>query len=497
MSWRSPVLVIGLDAATWEVIEPLMAAGRLPNLESLMREGASGPLRSIVRYPSPALWTTIITGRLPEEHGVQDFYSATRTQIRVPTLYDILEGDSGSIGLFRWHATWPPLTNTKFCVPAYTARSPETHPAQLRFLNDLARPQGLRSYLQGGLRTLQHGARLRTLAKSVGEIVYELAARPEQKEWWYRRRLLESAIYGDVFAYLLRRHKPDFSAVLFSVIDDFGHHYWKYREPELFEDVTEEEARKYGPVIDQAYMAVDRALGVILGALPDDLLVFVVSDHGQGPISPIVRPYRISAQKLANTLGFTDKVWVTDLGYSALFRPRSPEDGDKVLGQLRDMLAEIRLQEDGRPVFRVSPGGAGSVSVTVAVGRDVPLESAVVQPVGHLGDLVYTRGEISGHHTEQGIIIAKGPGVRAGHQIRGAGLMDVTPTLLALKGQPVRTVMGGRVLTEIIEDSFLDRYPVTYTEPEKSPDGEAQDLPFTEDELALLESKLRSLGYLS
>jgi predicted AlkP superfamily phosphohydrolase/phosphomutase len=42
----SKLLVIGLDAATFDVIEPAAAEGKLPNLARLIKNGASGPLRS-------------------------------------------------------------------------------------------------------------------------------------------------------------------------------------------------------------------------------------------------------------------------------------------------------------------------------------------------------------------------------------------------------------------------------------------------------------------
>ena len=69
MTWKSPVVMIGIDAACWEVIDPHLASGRLPNLARLMEEGTWGPLRSL-HYTSPALWTSISTGKLPGVRSV-------------------------------------------------------------------------------------------------------------------------------------------------------------------------------------------------------------------------------------------------------------------------------------------------------------------------------------------------------------------------------------------------------------------------------------------
>ena len=55
------VVVIGLDSATWLMMDPLLEAGRLPNLGRLMAEGGHGPLRSSIPYVSAAAWVSFAT----------------------------------------------------------------------------------------------------------------------------------------------------------------------------------------------------------------------------------------------------------------------------------------------------------------------------------------------------------------------------------------------------------------------------------------------------
>src|SRR5205085_10696658 len=64
------ILVIGLDAATMELIEPWVAAGHLPALARLMKEGASGRLISTPNMHSASAWTSILTGLNPGRHGL-------------------------------------------------------------------------------------------------------------------------------------------------------------------------------------------------------------------------------------------------------------------------------------------------------------------------------------------------------------------------------------------------------------------------------------------
>ncbi|MEO7971987.1 MAG: alkaline phosphatase family protein, partial [Thermoanaerobaculia bacterium] len=67
------VLFVGLDGADWQFLEPLMAAGRMPNLAKLTREGSGGVLLTEQPPLSPLLWTTMMTGRSPLEHRILDF----------------------------------------------------------------------------------------------------------------------------------------------------------------------------------------------------------------------------------------------------------------------------------------------------------------------------------------------------------------------------------------------------------------------------------------
>ncbi|MGH8055963.1 MAG: alkaline phosphatase family protein, partial [Candidatus Entotheonellia bacterium] len=70
---RLKVVVIGLDAATWKVMDPLLQQGRLPNLRRLMESGTYGPLTTLEPTLSPIIWTTIATGKPMSAHGITHF----------------------------------------------------------------------------------------------------------------------------------------------------------------------------------------------------------------------------------------------------------------------------------------------------------------------------------------------------------------------------------------------------------------------------------------
>ncbi|MEO0588772.1 MAG: alkaline phosphatase family protein, partial [Planctomycetota bacterium] len=67
------VLLIGWDAADWQLINPLIAQGHMPTLARMIEQGVSGNLASMQPMLSPLLWNTIATGKRPDQHGVHGF----------------------------------------------------------------------------------------------------------------------------------------------------------------------------------------------------------------------------------------------------------------------------------------------------------------------------------------------------------------------------------------------------------------------------------------
>src|ERR1700726_3376663 len=67
------VFVLGLDGATWDLLDPLAEQGHLPNLQALKARGASGTLSSIFPPLSPVAWTGVMTGKNSGKHGIFEF----------------------------------------------------------------------------------------------------------------------------------------------------------------------------------------------------------------------------------------------------------------------------------------------------------------------------------------------------------------------------------------------------------------------------------------
>src|SRR5436309_2625936 len=63
--------LIGLDGATFTVLDPLMQQGVMPFLRSFLVAGTRAGLRTIIPALPPPAWTSLMTGKKPGQHDVQ------------------------------------------------------------------------------------------------------------------------------------------------------------------------------------------------------------------------------------------------------------------------------------------------------------------------------------------------------------------------------------------------------------------------------------------
>src|SRR5689334_2014350 len=67
-------LLLGLDGATFTILDPFMARGVMPFLRDFVARGARANLRTVMPPLTPPAWTSLMTGKRPGQHGVFDFF---------------------------------------------------------------------------------------------------------------------------------------------------------------------------------------------------------------------------------------------------------------------------------------------------------------------------------------------------------------------------------------------------------------------------------------
>jgi len=247
------VLLVGWDGACWELLDPLLAAGRLPNLSALIEEGFRAPLQSTVPPVTPPAWSAMALGLGPGRSGILGFRDfdfskpsgfaprlTSSADLAGRTLFEHLASQGESLSLVGWPMTWPPLPISGSVV---VAGWPRPHSSTV--------PVWPRAWA-------------RKLGQWGDEAPRRAIGRPSLEEqiaeasWWDRR-------HAEIASKLLRERDDGLVAVVFSGTDHLSHSLWG--DPRLAEH----------------FERVDAHLGALRRAAGAGVATVLVSDHGFGP----------------------------------------------------------------------------------------------------------------------------------------------------------------------------------------------------------------------
>jgi len=74
MSNKNRLLLIGIDGASYDLINPLISQGKLPTISNLIDQGTHGIMDSTIPPYAASAWTSLLTGKNPGKHDIYDFY---------------------------------------------------------------------------------------------------------------------------------------------------------------------------------------------------------------------------------------------------------------------------------------------------------------------------------------------------------------------------------------------------------------------------------------
>ncbi len=295
-------LLVGIDAADWSIIDPLLAEGKLPNLAALMEAGVSCDLRSLEpKEKSPVIWTTIATGKLPDKHGIGGYLDPTTKHIMTSnvrtarTVWDIL-GESGrTVTVIGWLVSWPAEQVNGSMVTDYFRFAPRedrplpekvTYPPEL--LDEVSPLRVVAADLED-----EELARFMSLD---GALTREEAQRLPREELFVEMRGIQSAdmqvnqlrdfVAGDrsflgVAKYLMRERPTDAFFVYLRGVDSTCHKFWRAGHADDYDrPVSHTEERVFGETIERYYEFADEMLGELIEEFGEGATVIVCSDHG-------------------------------------------------------------------------------------------------------------------------------------------------------------------------------------------------------------------------
>ena len=549
------VLIIGLDGATLDLIEPWAQAGHLPGLSALMKAGGYSRLRSIMPVVSAGAWVTFMTGTNPGKHGVFDFVyreagtyrlrPVTHPQTSVPSLWKLLSDQGKRVGIINVPMTYPPEEVNGFLVSGLgTPNFKEfTYPVEL------------------GRRLLQDGYQVNRKMYYAGDREDAFLAETYEIIQGISRAALT----------LMEESEWDLFTVVFRDTDDIAHAFWRYMDPT---HPKFEPGSRFAEAILGLYRRLDSCVGELVEASGPQTTVFIVSDHGFGPLYKDVylnewlrQAGYLTARRPASQRHVLSRLGITrerssrimrKLGLGRLERRIKDRIGDRIELLPRDTWPDFSEGIDWPSTRAYSYGYQGQIYVNLA-GREpqgtvqpgeeyAALREEICQALARLVDpadgkpvvdSLYRREELyngpainvapdivvsmrglayitrlgyelsnqpgeifsdsrvreTGGHRLEGTLIGAGPTINPDiADLPPAWLGDIAPTVLHVLGCPVPEWMDGKVLSSWLVPEFASR-PVTPLRAPSPGTIPGQSVLTTEEEQEIME-RLKDLGYL-
>ncbi|WP_435361985.1 alkaline phosphatase family protein [Haloarchaeobius sp. DFWS5] len=272
--------LLGFDGVPWYLLERWINEDELPNFAKLYDEGAAGPLQSTTPDVTALAWPSISTGVWPDKHGVYAFQRLsdeythrvnTRRDIEQPELWDMV---SPSV-----------VGNVPMTYPADDIDGTMVTGMMTPNLNErFTHPPSLREEILEQLPDYQIGLTWSEYADRQDEFLDDISSLLAG-----RRRLM----------HMLMEQEWRLFYFVFTAPDRIQHLLWN------------------DEILLDHYKQLDDILGDVLSAVEDaNSNLFVVSDHGFGPVSKVVSVNRVLEEEgyLTRQTDNATRGVLTDLG---------------------------------------------------------------------------------------------------------------------------------------------------------------------------------------
>lgn len=276
---RNRVFVIGLDGGTFSILNPWMNQGLLLHLQTLVENGVSGELESTIPPMTAPAWTSFMTGKNPGTHGIYDFVTQEKTSYRfkplnaqarqASCLWDLIGKEGGRVVVLNVPMTYPPYPVNGVMVGDFMTPSGK---------KDFVYPPGLLEEIEGkfGRYPLYPFPPYFVVSQADSDIDRFL------------REYTEALVYKfQVARYLIEKLDPHFLMLHLYGSDQICHWLWHLLDkthPQYDRQASERHLLK----ILEYFQRFDAEVGTLAAMRDEDTTLFVMSDHGFGPLDKVI-----------------------------------------------------------------------------------------------------------------------------------------------------------------------------------------------------------------
>jgi len=507
------VLVVAIEGADLDFVNPMMEEGRLPTFARLFREGTHGTLHSVIPPVTPPAWIAATTGKNPGRTGVYQWavlapgtYRGDPSVAAKITLekrvWDLVGEAGGRVIVINIPLTFPPIEVNGVIVCGLPADENGTF-AYPTVLAEELRQRGYVPHFKSRQMLGDYLTAMRERAQMIAKYMRTL-------EW-------------------------NLCMVSLKNLDEVCHYYIEDRE-----------------LVESAYVEADRALGELVETAGPETTILVFSDHGYYG-GPYERYFSVNRWLLEEEL-LSVRGWINDSLRVVPFGPEGPQDLGFGRYQIlwpatrafstsdcHSNFGHIQINLRGRePSGVVEPGPEyesliRDIQRRLLAYRDPQTGEQVVSHVFtredlFVGDRVADLPEIffetvrgviplgitisgffelsdvmgpivvginhpyPGDHEREGLFVLAGPDVRSGVRL-DTELVNLPPTLLYLMGIPVPPDFDGSVVRGALTDERLVRAPVQIGKNDARRKHEPQLIIAPEPPDAEAQEILNALGY--
>jgi predicted AlkP superfamily phosphohydrolase/phosphomutase len=300
------VTVIAIDAASLDLIARATAEGRLPNIGRILDAGAVRHLATVRPTSAEAVWAAVATGKLPQKNGVRsagiyqisggggdlqllpDYCFAHGLQrfgflverphssatYRTRTLWSIVSTNGYSVGVVGW-----PLTQPAPAVRGYLVS--DTYHRVALTPSGIDNPSAIYP-LELQLDAL--AAMDAATAETPAVVTASLGGAGVASDTRQEAPALVDRVNDRIAQAMARARPAQVTLTRYQSLDTIGHYFLRYAVPAEFGDVTEDERRRLGAVLERHYAVIDEAIGRAMAGLGAEDLLIVVSGYGMEPL---------------------------------------------------------------------------------------------------------------------------------------------------------------------------------------------------------------------
>lgn len=536
---KPKTVFIGLDGATFDLLDPLMDIDAMPFLKSFLDAGARAKLRTIVPPLTPPAWTSLLTGRSPGHHGVFDFFQldgpgskqirlTTSRDVLCPTVAEIANQHQMKATVLNFPAQFPPRPIDGTVIAGWMP---------WRQMRLGCHPKDLYDRLKE-----MPGFDPRQLMMDMAQeaSATEGAEEVDFQEWAETHAVREEN-WLMVLRYLEETDPSPLTALLLDGPDKIQHLCWRFLDPRNVDTLDAKELAIRESSIDY-YRRLDSVLSEVSDLCGPDTTIVMASDHGFGDTTEVFHINSWLAQngyltwnetafaaenstgilgmhRLSKHTAWVD--WSRTVAYAAtptsngLHIVRADQNegmgvteedySDFREALIRDLLAFRDPITNGQIVVEAQTREeifAGE-AMDFAPDLTLTLRDGGMVSILPSEEMVKPREQPAGTHRPLGIFAARGPGILPGTILPELSILDVAPLLLYSLQLALPQALEGRVPLEIFDPEFRSRQKVKYAvaqegdSPAKPPvEEDDSQIAYDEEAEAAIASRLRALGYI-